>query len=76
MCGIFGFYSKKNFKKIKELIYHLKKLEYRGYDSSGIFFKKNNNYKLIKLMFLLSISLRDLFLDPSKSIAFVALRIT
>ena len=36
----------------------------------------NNNYKLIKFMFLLSISLRDLSLEPSKSIAFVALRIT
>ena len=48
MCGIFGFYSKTNQKKIKELIFHLKKLEYRGYDSSGIFFKKNNEFKLCK----------------------------
>ena len=34
MCGIVGYVGKK--KKIKDIIGKLKKLEYRGYDSSGI----------------------------------------
>ncbi len=40
MCGIVGIVSKKNC--IKEIISGLKALEYRGYDSSGLAFFKNN----------------------------------
>jgi glucosamine--fructose-6-phosphate aminotransferase (isomerizing) len=41
MCGIFGYIGKKD--PLKECLKGLKKLEYRGYDSSGIAgFKKNN----------------------------------
>ena len=34
MCGIVGYVGKK--KNLKDIIKTLKKLEYRGYDSSGI----------------------------------------
>ena len=40
MCGIFGFNSSEDITK--ELVLGLKKLEYRGYDSSGIAVIKNN----------------------------------
>jgi glutamine---fructose-6-phosphate transaminase (isomerizing) len=36
MCGIFGFVSKNKIKGVPVLIDGLKRLEYRGYDSSGI----------------------------------------
>ncbi len=36
MCGIVGITSKKPFSVKDDLIFALKKLEYRGYDSSGI----------------------------------------
>ena len=39
MCGIVGYVGKK--KKIKDIIGKLKKLEYRGYDSSGIASSEN-----------------------------------
>ena len=35
MCGIIGIVSKKDFSIKSELLYSLKRLEYRGYDSSG-----------------------------------------
>ena len=41
MCGIVG-YTGKNKNSIKTLIDSLKKLEYRGYDSSGIAYLKND----------------------------------
>jgi len=46
MCGIIGYIGKKN--PIEFLIDGLKKLEYRGYDSSGIAIKGENSVQLIK----------------------------
>ena len=46
MCGIVGYVGKNN--PIESLIDGLKKLEYRGYDSSGIAIKGNNNIQIIK----------------------------
>ncbi|MDP3697481.1 MAG: glutamine--fructose-6-phosphate transaminase (isomerizing) [Candidatus Taylorbacteria bacterium] len=36
MCGIFGFVSKNDLKAVPIILDGLKRLEYRGYDSSGI----------------------------------------
>lgn len=36
MCGIFGYVGKKNRDVVQTVLKGLKKLEYRGYDSSGI----------------------------------------
>ncbi len=44
MCGIFGYIGKKN--AIPILIEGLKKLEYRGYDSAGIAFFRNNKIEI------------------------------
>jgi len=46
MCGIVAAVSKSNITNV--LIEGLKRLEYRGYDSSGIAFIKNNNIKSYK----------------------------
>ena len=46
MCGIIGYSGKKN--AINILVNGLKALEYRGYDSSGIAYKINNEIKIIK----------------------------
>ena len=46
MCGIVGYIGKKNCLPI--LIKGLKKLEYRGYDSAGIAYIKNNKIKVTK----------------------------
>ena len=46
MCGIVGYVGKGS--PIESLIDGLKKLEYRGYDSSGIAIKGNNNIQIIK----------------------------
>ena len=46
MCGIIGYIGKKHPKDI--LINGLKTLEYRGYDSSGIAFKNNEEIQIIK----------------------------
>ena len=46
MCGIVGYIGKKNCLPI--LINGLKKLEYRGYDSAGIAYLKDNSVKIIK----------------------------
>lgn len=49
MCGIAGFVSNnKNKKAIKNTIDVLKSLEYRGYDSSGIAYKKDDTYVIEK----------------------------
>ena len=47
MCGIFGIITKSE-KEINKIVDGLLKLEYRGYDSSGISFIKNNGIKTIK----------------------------
>ena len=46
MCGIIGYNGKKN--AIPILIEGLKKLEYRGYDSSGIAYFIDNQIKIFK----------------------------
>ena len=46
MCGISGYIGNNNV--IKNLIENLEKLEYRGYDSSGLCLYKNHNFKVIK----------------------------
>ena len=46
MCGIIGYNGKNN--AIPILIEGLKKLEYRGYDSSGIAYFENNQIKIFK----------------------------
>ena len=48
MCGIFGYLSLQNKITIKQLINRLKKLEYRGYDSSGICFRQNEEFNFYK----------------------------
>ncbi|KLO23901.1 MULTISPECIES: glutamine--fructose-6-phosphate transaminase (isomerizing) [unclassified Marinitoga] len=47
MCGIVGLVGKKDVK-VKDIISGLQKLEYRGYDSAGIAFSKNEHIELIK----------------------------
>jgi len=46
MCGIFGIVGIEN--KKENLLNGIKKLEYRGYDSSGIAFFNNDSIKIIK----------------------------
>ena len=46
MCGIVGYLGKP--KNIKKIIDKLKLLEYRGYDSAGIFSKNKNDEILLK----------------------------
>ncbi len=46
MCGIVGFIGKGNVKE--NLISLLKDVEYRGYDSAGIAYVKNNKIEVIK----------------------------
>lgn len=46
MCGIIGYVGKNN--SIPKLINGLKTLEYRGYDSAGIAYVKDNNIKIVK----------------------------
>lgn len=46
MCGIIGYIGKKDCKKV--LLDSLKKLEYRGYDSSGIALVENEEFHIIK----------------------------
>ena len=46
MCGIIGYVGKNNALPI--VLSGLKNLEYRGYDSSGISYLKNNKYEIIK----------------------------
>ena len=46
MCGIFGVLG--NFPVVKSILNGLTKLEYRGYDSSGIAVSNNNSIKTIR----------------------------
>ena len=46
MCGIVGYAGKKD--AISKIMIGLKSLEYRGYDSSGIAYVKNNKINIIK----------------------------
>lgn len=46
MCGIIGYIGKSDAKRV--LVDGLKALEYRGYDSSGIAYKDNNQITIIK----------------------------
>ena len=47
MCGIVGYIGKKE-KTLEVLINGLSSLEYRGYDSAGIAYKKGNDIEIIK----------------------------
>ena len=47
MCGIVGYIGKKE-KTLEVLINGLSSLEYRGYDSAGIAYKKDNDIEIIK----------------------------
>ena len=47
MCGIVGYIGKKN-KTVSVLITGLEHLEYRGYDSAGIAYIKNNELVIKK----------------------------
>jgi glucosamine--fructose-6-phosphate aminotransferase (isomerizing) len=46
MCGIVGGTSERNILPI--LVEGLRRLEYRGYDSAGVAFKKNGNIEVVK----------------------------
>lgn len=46
MCGIVGYIGSKNAESI--LMEGLKRLEYRGYDSAGLAFLKNAEFKIIR----------------------------
>jgi glutamine---fructose-6-phosphate transaminase (isomerizing) len=46
MCGIVGYIGNKDLKEV--LLSSLSKLEYRGYDSAGIAYNKDNKLRIIK----------------------------
>ncbi|MDE7384765.1 MAG: glutamine--fructose-6-phosphate transaminase (isomerizing) [Anaeroplasmataceae bacterium] len=46
MCGIVGYIGK--FNALEAVIEGLKKLEYRGYDSAGVAYKKDDDIKICK----------------------------
>lgn len=46
MCGIMGYVGRENAVDI--VLNGLEKLEYRGYDSSGIAYEKDNNFNIVK----------------------------
>ena len=46
MCGIVGYAGYRN--SIDVLLKGLSNLEYRGYDSAGIAYFKNNNIEIVK----------------------------
>ena len=48
MCGILGYTSHLEFLEYNEIVSMLKSLEYRGYDSWGMSFLKNDKINLIK----------------------------
>ncbi len=48
MCGIIGYLAKDKSDITKYIIKSLKKLEYRGYDSAGICFLENTNFRTYK----------------------------
>lgn len=62
MCGIFGFVGEKN--SIDITVEGLRRLEYRGYDSSGICFYDNHNFKIQKNIGTIDDMLR--VFDPSQ----------
>ena len=45
MCGIFGYIGLKN--AVKTAINGLKKLEYRGYDSAGVYIAEQGTFKAV-----------------------------
>ena len=47
MCGIVGYVGKKG-NCVRVLIDGVKRLEYRGYDSAGVAYLKDDNLEIIK----------------------------
>ena len=52
MCGIVGAISK-NRNVLPILITGLKNLEYRGYDSAGVAYLKNNKINIVAIVYVL-----------------------
>ena len=62
MCGIVGYLGHK--KATEVLVNGLSKLEYRGYDSSGVAINTNNNLEIRKFKGRLSVLSDDLEKNP------------
>lgn len=75
MCGIAGYISKKSSKEtIKKTIDVLKKLEYRGYDSSGIAYQSNNEYIIQKKVGKINDLINEINLNTSTKLAIAQTR--
>ena len=66
MCGIVGGISERNILPI--LVEGLSRLEYRGYDSAGVAFKKNGSISVTKNLGRVNQLTKKLNLKPTKAI--------